>query len=192
MADVALVTLKNTLESLQTRDTKKLSKWQRYEDHLDAMQKEIIRYLTRIYQEDVSEVEAKELSSMIRVTNNIERIGDAVENLAEMTEDIIDKDINFSKDALKDIQVISNQAVAFLMLVQEGMQSTTANFMSDAQTIEDNIDFMRDEMRNDHIFRLKEGVCRNEPGLIFSDILSNFEKIGDYCYNIAQGIAGIK
>ncbi len=192
MADVALITLKNTLESLQTRDAKKLSKWQRYEDHLDAMQKDIIRYLTRIYQEDVSEVEAKELSSMIRVTNNIERIGDAVENLAEMAEDIIDQDINFSKDALKDIQVISNQAVAFLMLVQGGMQKTTSNFMTDAQTIEDNIDFMRDEMRNDHIFRLKEGICSNEPGLIFSDILSNFEKIGDYCYNIAQGIAGIK
>ncbi len=192
MADIALITLKNTLESLQARDLKKLSKWKRYEDHLDTMQKEIILYLTRIYQEDVSENEAKELSSMIRVTNNIERVGDAVENLAEMTEDIIDKDIHFSKDALKDIEVISNQSIAFLILVTKGMQNKKANFMADAQTIEDNIDFMRDEMRNDHIFRLKEGICRNEPGLIFSDILSNFEKIGDYCYNIAQGIAGIK
>ena len=192
MADIALLTLKNTLASLQTRDAKKLSKWRRYEDHLDAMQKEIIRYLTRIYQEDVSEVEAKELSSMIRVTNNIERVGDAVENLAEMAEDIIEKDIQFSKDALKDIEVISNQAVAFLMLVQKGLQDLKPNFMADAQTIEDNIDFMRDEMRTHHIYRLKEGICSNEPGLIFSDILSNFEKIGDYCYNIAQGVAGIK
>jgi len=47
-------------------------------------------------------------------------------------------------------------------------------------------------MRTHHIYRLKEGICSNEPGLIFSDILSNFEKIGDYCYNIAQGVAGIK
>ncbi len=192
MADVALITLKNTLDSLESRNLKKLGKWKRYEDHLDAMRKEIIRYLTRIYQEDVSEIEAKELSSMIRVTNNIERVGDSVENLAEMTEDIIDKDIHFSEDALKDIKVISNQAVAFLLLVVEGLQKKRTNFMTDAQTIEDNIDFMRDEMRNDHIFRLKEGICSNEPGLIFSDILSNVEKIGDYCYNIAQGIAGIK
>ncbi len=192
MANIALITLQNTLDSLQARDLKKLNKWKRYEDHLDAMQKEIIRYLTRIYQEDVSEAEAKELSSLIRVTNNIERVGDAVENLAEMTEDIIDKDIHFSKDALKDISVISGQAIAFLMLVSEGLQHEIANFMADAQTIEDNIDFMRDEMRHDHILRLKEGVCRNEPGLIFSDMLSNFEKIGDYCYNIAEGIAGIK
>lgn len=192
MADIALITLKNTLASMQARDAKKLSKWRRYEDHLDAMQKEIVRHLTRIYQSDVSEAEAKELSSMIRMTNNIERVGDAVENLAEMTEDIIDKDIQFSKDALKDIQVISNQAVAFLMLVQDGMQNLQPNFMSDAQTIEDNIDFMRDEMRTHHICRLREGVCSNEPGLIFSDILSSFEKIGDYCYNIAQGVAGIK
>lgn len=192
MADIALITLKNTLKAVQSRDAKKLSKWRRYEDHLDAMQKEIVGHLTRIYQSDVSETEAKELSSMIRMTNNIERVGDAVENLAEMTEDILDKDIQFSKDALKDIHVISNQAVAFLMLVLEGMQDIKPNFMSDAQTIEDNIDFMRDEMRTHHIYRLKEGICSNEPGLIFSDILSNFEKIGDYCYNIAQGVAGIK
>ena len=192
MADIALVTFKNTLDSLHKRNLKQLSKWRRYEDHLDAMRKEIIAYLTRIYQEDVSESEAKELSSMIRMTNNIERVGDSVENLAEMTEDIIEKDIYFSKDALKDIKAISSQAVAFLMLVSEGIQNPKTNFMADAQTIEDNIDFMRDEMRHDHIFRLKEGICSNEPGLIFSDILSNFEKIGDYCYNIAQGIAGIK
>lgn len=192
MADIALVTFKNTLESLQTRNLKQLNKWRRYEDHLDAMQKEIIAYLTRIYQEDVNENEAKELSSMIRMTNNLERVGDSVENLALMTEDIIEKEIYFSKDALNDIKAISSQAIAFIMLVSEGIQNKKASFMTDAQTIEDNIDFMRDEMRNDHIFRLKEGICRNEPGLIFSDILSNFEKIGDYCYNVAQGIAGIK
>ena len=192
MADCALYTLKNTVDALWEKDPKKLAKWQRYEDHLDATQKEINAYLTSIYQSDISESEAKEIAGMIRMTNNIERVGDAVENIAEMAEDIIDNDIQFSKDARTDYRALANQATAFLMLVVEGMQKEEANFMGDAQTIEDNIDFMREEMRQNHIARLRNGVCTNEPGLMFSDILSNFEKIGDYCYNIAQAVAGVK
>jgi len=64
--------------------------------------------------------------------------------------------------------------------------------MKEAQIMEDNIDFMREEMRQAHIERLRKGDCNNAAGLMFSDILSNFEKMGDYCYNIAQAVAGIK
>jgi phosphate:Na+ symporter len=64
--------------------------------------------------------------------------------------------------------------------------------MEQAQEIEDNIDFMREEMRQDHIDRIRSNECGTDIGLLFSDMLSNFEKIGDYCYNIAQSVAGIK
>ncbi|MFH1983010.1 MAG: Na/Pi cotransporter family protein [Pseudomonadota bacterium] len=192
MAQIALITLKNTVEALEQRDPKKLSKWQRYESHLDLMQKEINAYLTRLFQNGVNESEAKEISSMIRMSNNIERVGDAVENIAQMAEEITEANITFSDDAMSDVKVLSNQAVAFVMLIIEGIQKKGPNFMVNAQTIEDNIDFMREEMRQNHICRLRDGVCSNEPGLMFSDILSNFEKIGDYCYNVAQGVAGVK
>lgn len=192
MAGTALTTMQNTIDSLHNKDAKRLKKWRVYENHLDAVQKAITAYLTRIYQGDVNEAEAREISSLIRMTNNVERIGDSVENIALMAEDIIESDIDFSSDAMADVQNLSNQVIAFLKLVIEGMRQTGPNFMRDAQTIEDNIDFMREEMRQNHIYRLRKGVCTNEPGLMFSDILSNFEKMGDYCYNIAEGIAGIK
>ena len=192
MAEIALLTLKNTVEVLDTRDTKKLAKWRQYESHLDLMQKQINAHLTRLFQSGVNESEAKEIASMIRMSNNIERIGDAVENIAEMVEEIIEADIAFSADAMADVKVLSNQAVAFVMLIIDGIQKKGPNFMVKAQTIEDNIDFMREEMRQHHIGRLRDGICTNEPGLMFSDILSNFEKIGDFCYNVAQGVAGVK
>ena len=192
MAEIALITLKDTVAALENRNAKKLSKWRVYESHIDLMQKQINAYLTRIFQSGISESESKEISGMIRMSNNIERVGDAVENIAEMAEEIIDGDITFSADAMNDVKVLSNQTVAFMMLIIEGIQKKSPDFMRDAQTIEDNIDFMRDEMRQNHIHRLRDGVCSNEPGLLFSDILSNFEKIGDYCYNVAQGVAGVK
>ncbi|MBI9087403.1 MAG: Na/Pi cotransporter family protein [Desulfobacterales bacterium] len=192
MAETAMTTLQNTLDSLQNKDSKRLKKWRVYENHLDAVQKEITAHLTRIYQGDVNEAEAREISSLIRMTNNVERIGDSVENIAIMAEDIIENDIDFSQNAMDDVKNLSNQVVAFLKLVIKGMHRSGPNFMRDAQTIEDNIDFMREEMRQSHIDRLRKGTCTNAPGLMFSDILSNFEKMGDYCYNIAEGIAGIK
>ena len=192
MADVAMAMLNNTVEAFQERDAKKLNKWRRFEDHLDAAQMEITTYLTRIYQSDLNQTEAKEVSGMMRMTNNIERIGDSIENIALMIEDIFENKTDFSPRAISDIKEISNQVAKFIILVQNGMKSEQAQFMKQAQILEDNIDFMREEMRQDHIERLRSGTCANEPGLMFSDMLSNFEKMGDYCYNIAQAVAGIK
>ena len=56
--------------------------------------------------------------------------------------------------------------------------------------MEDGIDQMRERMRDDHVSRLRGGVCTVDPGLVLVDMLTNFEKIGDYCYNIAQAVAG--
>jgi len=63
------------------------------------MQKEITSYLTRIYQSDVSESEAREISSLMRMTNNIERIGDSVEDIAQLTEKIIEDNLQFAQFA---------------------------------------------------------------------------------------------
>jgi len=192
MADVAMEMFENTIQSFEQSDLKGLNRWRRYEQHLDSVQKEINTYLTKIYQGDVNQSEAKEISSLMRMTNNIERIGDSVENVALMVENIIESKMEFSQWAVADIKNISSQVVAFIKLVTEGMQHMNPLFMEKAQEIEDNIDFMREEMRQDHINRLGSNQCGTDAGLLFSDMLSNFEKMGDYCYNIAQAVAGIK
>jgi phosphate:Na+ symporter len=192
MSDAAMKTFTNTVGCLETKDMKSLNKWRRYEQHIDAMQKHITSYLTKVYQGDVNESEAKEISSLMRMTNNFERIGDSVENIALMIEDVIEDKIEFSETAIADIKTISTQVFQFLDLVTKSIQSVPNHSMKEAQIMEDNIDFMREEMRQAHIERLRKGDCGNAAGLMFSDILSNFEKMGDYCYNIAQAVAGIK
>ncbi len=192
MSEAAMVTLENTVKCLETKDTKSLNKWRRYENHLDSMQKEITVYLTRVYQSDVNQSEAKEISSLMRMTNNIERIGDSVENIALIIEDIIEDRIELTPKAITDINEISNKAIEFLDFVAKSIHSEPDHFMKQAQIMEDDIDYMREEMRQEHIERLRRGNCSNAAGLMFSDMLSNFEKMGDYCYNIAQAVAGIK
>jgi len=192
MAESALLMVNNTIEAFQKKEIKTLQKWRHYEQHLDAMQQAISTHLTRIFQEDVNIAEAKDIAGMMRMTNNIERIGDSVENIALIFEDIIEDNIPFSDQAREDIMKISEQAVVFLTLVKDAIIRKPDHFWKDAQILENNIDIMREEMRDKHIDRLQQGVCNNMAGLKFSDILSNFEKIGDYCYNITQAIEGIK
>jgi phosphate:Na+ symporter len=188
MSELCMKTLLNTVNCLVNKDLKKLKKWKRYEDLLDSYQKEIITYLVLINQGDVNAAEAKEISSLMRMTNNIERIG----NIAIMTENIIEEDTIFTPQAVEDIDKISNHVITFLQYVTQGIQHKPDDFMKQAQILEDEIDFLREEMRQEHIKRLSRNQCASEAGLMYSDMLSNFEKMGDYCYNIAEAVAGIK
>jgi len=192
MSETASRTLKDTILRIEDRDYKLLSKWKRIENYLDDMQLEITSYLTRVYESDISDFQAKEISSLMRMTNNIERIGDSVENIAQLVESIIENNLSFTSHAMADLKTISEQTIAFLDLVTQGIHRPVENFMKQADEMENSIDFMREEMRKGHISRLRTGDCGIDPGLVFIDLLSNFEKIGDYCFNIAQAAVGIK
>ncbi|MCF8067409.1 MAG: Na/Pi cotransporter family protein [Desulfobacterales bacterium] len=192
MANVAIVTYKSVIKRIKDRDHKKLGKWQRYEDHIDNMQKEITAFLTKIYQSGVSESEAKEVSSLMRMTNNLERIGDSVENIAQATGELIENNLHFSETAMDDLDNISGEALMFLHHITDGMTKHDENFIDMADSYENNIDAMREKMRQNHVARLRSGDCSIDQGLVYIDLLSNFEKIGDYCFNVAEAVAGLK
>jgi len=192
MAEAAQTTFDETIQRFEDRDYKKLRKWRRVENHLDDMQREITAYLSRIYQSDISETEAREISSMMRMTNNLERIGDSVENIAQAIEGVIENKLEFSDYAKADLKAISGQVMDFISLVTAGMQNGTEGFMEKAEEIENTIDSMRETMRQGHVDRIRTGQCGLDQGLVFINLLTNIEKVGDYCYNIAEAVAGVK
>jgi phosphate:Na+ symporter len=192
MAETATYTFRKTVKRLKDRDYKKLSKWRQVENHLDDMQREIVAYLTRIYQSDVSESEAKEISSLMRMTNNIERVGDSVENIAQVIEDMIEGNLTFTEQAMADMNQLVDKVAEFMNLVTSAMRRHPANFMSQAEKLENAIDAMREKYRDDHIQRLRSCECGIDQGLVYVSLLTNLEKIGDYCFNIAEAVAGKK
>ena len=74
----------------------------------------------------------------------------------------------------------------------EAIRRDDGEIMQKAQEKEDAIDRMREEMKGNHIMRLQSGACTVDPGLILVDMLTAFEKIGDFCYNIAQAVSGVR
>jgi phosphate:Na+ symporter len=87
---------------------------------------------------------------------------------------------------------MADQVIAFFQIVTRQISRRTEELMERAEEMEECIDRMREEMRQEHIESLRSGRCDIEPGLIFIDMPGNFEKIGDYCFNIAEAVTGRK
>jgi len=182
----------DVIYSLKDRKLKELSKWREREDTIDNLQKEIIQFLVQVVQRPISEEESKEVASLMRMANNLERAGDGVENIAELIEELLQEDLRLSDGGLRDYEVISSEVGKFLALVVNGIKEEDKEIMAHAQKLEDAIDQMREEMRGNYIMRLQSGACTVDPGLILVDMLTAFEKIGDFCYNVSQAVAGLK
>jgi len=187
-ADYVRSNIKKVSSCLAQRDDDVLGEREAVETHIDDCQKVIISYLTTIYQGEVNEPEAKEISEMMRIANNIERLGDSMENISKMLEKIYDSNIRFSDEGIQDLVAISGKVNGFLDMIVDGMRETSPGFYENALAREDLIDQMRENMRSQHIERLRAGECSVDAGVFFIAMVSTYEKMGDYCYNIATGV----
>ena len=186
--EFAHMNIKKVSTCLLIRDDDILGERDAIEEHLDDCQKIIIKYLTTIYQGEVNEPEAKEISEMMRITNNIERLGDGMENVSKILEKIYENNFIFTEKAKKDLKDISDQLDKFLTLIVKELHEKTEGFYQKALANEDLIDQLREDMRYQHIERLRNGECQVDVGVFFIALVSNYEKMGDCCYNIATGV----
>lgn len=180
--------LKKISTCLKVRDDDILGEREAIEEHLDDFQRVIITYLATISQGEINEPEANEISEMMRITNNIERLGDSMENVSKILERIYDNNIEFSESAKQDLMDISSKVDEFLGLVISQMRESQEGFYQNALAKEDMIDQMRENMRYNHIERLRAGDCSVDSGMYYIALVSKYEKMGDYCFNIATGV----
>lgn len=192
MGDEAQTMFDEVIGSLNDRNSRKLAIWRDREDILDNLQKEITDYLVKVMQQNIVIEESKELTSLLRMTNNIERIGDELEDIAEALDRLFQDKLHFSDEAVEDYAAISSRASEFLALVLNGIKKGNSAIMPEATRLVNSINEMTEEMRLRHHSRLVEGTCEIDRGMIFIDILNAFEKMGGFCYNVAQAIAGVK
>ena len=192
MGEAVQVMYDDVIKALNRRRPKELSKWRKREDTLDNLRKEIGQFLVRVMQGAIMPDESREVASLMRITNNLERFGDAIENIAQLMEDLIEDNLYLSEKAVSDYEDITGEVRKFLGLALDAIKAEDKNVMALAQKAEDRINDMEEEMRKDHIMRLQKGICEVDQGIIFEDMLTAFEKMGDYCYNISQAVAGLK
>jgi len=162
------------------------------EDKTDILEKEISEFLVNIYQHKITAKQSLEISSMLHMVNEIERVADHCENLVRLIKRKYDNKSEFSDEATTQIILISSKVTDFLNIIQENITATSVNIIDEASPIENKINSLKKEMRKEHIKRLNNGDCNVNSGLIFIDMLTSFEKIGDHSFNIAEGISGLR
>jgi len=192
MGEEAQTMFDEVIGALKIRNAKKMAKWKGREDVLDNLQKEIMDFLVKVMQQNIIVEESKEITSLLRMTNNIERIGDELEDIAEALERMIEEKLYFSEFAIQDYVNIASEAREFLVLVLTGIKEENKQIMPEALRLVNNISRMTEDMKSSHQTRLFEGTCEIDRGMIFIDILDAFEKMGGFCYNLAQAVAGVK
>ncbi len=192
MGEAVRIMYDDVINAIHNRKIKELSKWRKREDALDTLQREITQYLVKIMQKPIMPEESSEISALTRMANNFERSGDEVEAIAKLIEELIEQNLFLSDGGMKDYGTIAAEVRKFIDMVIDAIRNEDSSILVGAIEIENRIDRMREEMKSNHLMRLQSGMCTVDPGLILVDMLTAFEKLGDYCFNIAQAVAGTK
>lgn len=192
MARIAQEMVDETLGFLQDDDLRRLPDLEKKEDLTDILQKEITDFLVALSQKSITMENSKEIASMMHMVSDIERVGDHCENLWTLSQRKLDQKIVFSEIALNEIAGISELTRNFLATIVKALEEKDTGVYDEAHRLEDAIDDLEEKLRNNHIRRLNTGECTVNSGLIFIDMLHNFEKIGDHTYNLAKAVVGKK
>lgn len=192
MGQIALEMLDETLLYLKDNNEKRIPVLEKKEEIVDLLQKEITDFLVALSQKSITQDTSKQIASMMNMVNDLERVGDHCENLWRLGQRKSSQKVLFSEVGEAELAQIGESTRNLLEFVVAGQAREDKTIMEKARHMEDNIDYLEESMRNNHIARLNTGECAVLPGLVFIDMLHNFEKIGDHTYNVAQAVVGEK
>lgn len=178
--------LTTAIESFVDKDEKKMNKTFEREELINFLEREITGYMVSVSKENLSEQQTHTVTSLFHVVNDIERIGDHAENIAELCQYRIDHSLNFSDQAITELKYIYENAKNAIDTCVDSLDTFDLGLAQKVIQIENKIDDLEKQLRNDHIDRLNKGICYPASGAIFLDIISNLERVGDHSNNIAQ------
>lgn len=190
MLGIGRLAVKEAMDGFFQRDTRLLKKVGKKEDAIDSLQVDITSYVVKISQRNLTTEESERLPVFLHSVNDVERIGDHAENLAELAQRAIEEKLPFTDVAINDLKVIYAEVDAMIEEVGQAFLTQDNDCAKKALVREETINRMQLELRTGHIGRLSEGKCIPISGVIFLDFVNNLEKIGDHLTNIAQAVRG--
>jgi phosphate:Na+ symporter len=192
MGLICLDMLDETNLFLKDGDEKRIPPLEKKEEAVDMLQKEITDFLVILSQKSITQETSQDIAAMMHMVNDLERVGDHCENLWRLALKKKSQKIDFSEIAMGEIEDISSKTREFLAFTVAAMERRDITIGKKSLTMEDGIDQLERSLRDNHITRLNTGECSVLSGLIFIDMLHNFEKIGDHTFNISEAITGEK
>ena len=166
----------------------RLDKVEEREEYIDYLNKEISSYISHIIVFETNERDSEQISRFFKISSNLERIGDHAVNICEYTKMLEEKHIAFSQQAREEIQAMRQTSLEALQTLGE-LGSLSPETLESIYRYEQKIDDMTLEYRHNQMVRLREGACSDEACTLYSEMLTDFERIGDHILNIGQDLS---
>ncbi|GAA6384354.1 Na/Pi cotransporter family protein [Lawsonibacter asaccharolyticus] len=191
MLDMAQDNIETSFDAVLSRDSSLLTKAEKMESYLDFLNKEISKYISRLITYETNEQGSSIVSSYFTITGNIERIGDHAINICGYSKLLEERHIQFSAQAQEEICQMRDICLEALNALHQ-REAGDLLWLTDVSALEQRIDDMTDLFRKDQLERMKAGTCSDEACILYSELLTDFERIGDHVLNIAQEMSSIR
>lgn len=185
MGKMAVIAVNNALEFIDGFDDEKAEEIRTKESKIDKYEDMLGTYLVKLSSNQVTEKDSIEISKLLKAIGDFERISDHSVNILESYEEIKNKEISFTEEGLRELRVLSDAVTEILDISYMAYVNNDSKKAMDVEPLEEVIDKLKSKLRNYHIKRLQDGECSILAGFVWSDIITNLERIADHCSNIA-------
>ena len=192
MLDMVSKNIGDAFDTLIQYDDKARKKVDEREEYIDYLNKGISEYIVSLMSTEMNTEDSRKINGYYAIISNLERIGDHATNLAEYADDMKKWELKFSDNVLEELGEMKKQCMNSLENVKVNDNSDIDGVLKQAVVMEQKTDDMRDKYFKKQMQRLKKGKCKPQSGIVFSEVLTDFERIGDHVLNIAQQYGEMK
>ncbi len=185
MAERSVKSFKESLFLLKQFDAKKATSIREDESRVDHLEDILGTYLVKLSAQQVSDKDSVQISKLLKAIGDFERISDHSVNVVESAEELHEKGIIFTNDALEEMNRLSMAVSEILDLASMAFIYNNLDVAKKIEPLEQVIDGLKEKMRNGHIKRLQQGECSIEAGFVWTDLITNLERTADHCSSIA-------
>ena len=190
MAVIARKAVTRSTDLLYNYDKEIDAKVEKYEGQVDKYEDKLSAYLVALAARKLNTADSHQVTKLLHVIGDVERISDHAVNICESAREIHTKKVKFSAEASHEISVLNGAVLEILDITTNMLENDDLSLAQSVEPLEQIIDKLKRNIKNNHIRRLQEGNCTVEMGFVLSDLLTNYERIADHCSNIAVYVLG--
>ncbi|MBR3147566.1 MAG: Na/Pi cotransporter family protein [Eubacterium sp.] len=185
LADHSLQAFNKSIRAFSEYSDKLASEIRQEEEKTDRLQDILDSYLVKLSARDLRSADSERVTEIMKVVGDYERVGDHAINLLESCEEMINKDMAFTDEYKYEFRVISSAVSEVLDLSEKAFRNNDVEISDKVEPLEDVVDTLKDELRTRHILRVKQGSVPVDVSFIWTDILTDLERISDHASNVA-------
>ncbi len=193
MAEITEGTINSSFGMLLNGYDKKVAEEiEEKEGLVDNFEDKVGTYLVRVEAAKLTDKDSKMVTHLLHMVGDLERISDHAVNISSVAKEISNKGISFSEEADKEIRIMVNAVTEILNISVTAFETEDRELAKRVEPLEQTIDILKRQIKDNHIKRLRDGLCTMEFGFVLSDFITNCERVADHCSNIGVSILEIK